>query len=433
MDLVIKRDGFQHQLLKSDAPLLASITGYGAGKTFIGTLKAILLSKENAPCMGLVVCSSWELLSTTVVPQFYEHLDRMNIQYIYKEQKGILVLPWCKIILRVATKPIVGMSVGWAYCDEAALYPDRTFKDILARVRDKRAKNMQIVFTSTPEGRTGWLYRNFHEKPLPDSVVIHGSTRENIHNHEDYVERLQSAYSDQEIRGYLEGEWVDYNAMPAYHAFDEKCIVDNWPLKTAFGNYNLMQLEQGLPIIVGFDFGNFIATCVIAQKSEAASRIYLRFIDEIFLHKASTWDLCHELIKRYGGQGLQLIVTGDATGGHMRGSAAEKTDYDVVRQLCTPHFNNVNIKIPNSNTRVVDRIETTNSALKGSKHFHLRIHPRCKMLIRDFREVSYIQDGSRRLDKNTNKELTHISDAAGYLLQQMRTPLKEFKKLRVWS
>ena len=57
-------------------------------------------------------------------------------------------------------------------------------------------------------------------------------------------------------------------------------------------------------------------------------------------------------------------------------------------------------------------------------NIRLKIHPRCKHLIRGLEEVRFKEDG-REIDKKQSRELTHISDALGYLVHRKygRQPL----------
>ena len=50
-----------------------------------------------------------------------------------------------------------------------------------------------------------------------------------------------------------------------------------------------------------------------------------------------------------------------------------------------------------------------NNLAKGN----MVIDPKCKGLIRDLEQVVN-KEGTRDIDKTTNKELTHLSDALGY-------------------
>jgi hypothetical protein len=47
----------------------------------------------------------------------------------------------------------------------------------------------------------------------------------------------------------------------------------------------------------------------------------------------------------------------------------------------------------------------------------LRVHPRCKELIKDFERVVY-KEGSQVIDKDRDQKRSHLSDALGYLVWQ---------------
>ena len=70
---------------------------------------------------------------------------------------------------------------------------------------------------------------------------------------------------------------------------------------------------------------------------------------------------------------------------------------------------------PRSNPSVVYRIERVNSFLRTADgYIRLLIAPKCKHLIKDLYSVTW-KEGERTQDKK-NPELTHMSDALGYLL-----------------
>ena len=70
---------------------------------------------------------------------------------------------------------------------------------------------------------------------------------------------------------------------------------------------------------------------------------------------------------------------------------------------------------PRSNPSVVYRIERVNSFLKTADNMiRLLIAPKCKYLVKDLYSITW-KEGERTQDKK-NPELTHMSDALGYLL-----------------
>ncbi|MGI9487866.1 MAG: hypothetical protein ACR2RF_18690, partial [Geminicoccaceae bacterium] len=50
---------------------------------------------------------------------------------------------------------------------------------------------------------------------------------------------------------------------------------------------------------------------------------------------------------------------------------------------------------------------------------HMMVDPaKCPHLVRDFEGVLLLEGGSGEIDKKSNRELTHISDAAGYYVAE---------------
>lgn len=109
-------------------------------------------------------------------------------------------------------------------------------------------------------------------------------------------------------------------------------------------------------------------------------------------------------------------IYGDASGGTgvmTDGKTAWDTVETELRQAGIPFKTRVGIKNPG----VHDRVEAVNTALfdaNGERHY--LISPKCVRLIRDFQKV--IWDGDD-INKRSNVELTHASDADGYRIAQI--------------
>jgi len=101
-------------------------------------------------------------------------------------------------------------------------------------------------------------------------------------------------------------------------------------------------------------------------------------------------------------------------------STSGHSDYEIIRRFfrTQPDFH---VSYHNSpNPLVRDRVNAMNGVLRNSQgERRLLVSPRCKHLIRDLERVSWKADGHDnllpQLDK-TNPELTHSTDALGYLI-----------------
>jgi len=72
-----------------------------------------------------------------------------------------------------------------------------------------------------------------------------------------------------------------------------------------------------------------------------------------------------------------------------------------------------------SNPAERDRINAVNAMIKNSKgDVRTFVNPaKCKNLIRDFEQVAY-KDGTTQIDKDKHSDMTHPSDAAGYMYEK---------------
>ena len=148
----------------------------------------------------------------------------------------------------------------------------------------------------------------------------------------------------------------------------------------------------------------------------------INILDELFLRNANTPEACREFINRTQNwqQGpIHVHVYGDASGNaRQTGGAGTRTDYEVIRRCFSgePGYTLV-FRTKAANPAVKDRVNAVNAALCNSRGERAcLVNPRCKHLIRDLERVVW-KPGTTLIDKDTDHQLTHISDAAGYLIE----------------
>jgi hypothetical protein len=222
-----------------------------------------------------------------------------------------------------------------------------------------------------------------------------------LENIPDYYERLRSTYDERFFQQEVLGEYLNVNADRVYHSFDRSANVAE------------VQIHAQLPLMWALDFNVDPMCSVVAQVQESDVVV----LDEIVISRASTYDACAEFYRRYPNHRAGVVVYGDASG-HAQQTTG-RTDYDLIREFFKQtEYRNVDYRVPRSNPGVRDRILVTNAKLRNaSGQVHLRVHPKCKDLIRDFEEVSY-KAGTTAIDKDRDPRRTHLSDALGYLVWQ---------------
>ena len=94
------------------------------------------------------------------------------------------------------------------------------------------------------------------------------------------------------------------------------------------------------------------------------------------------------------------------------------TDYSIIGDFFRARGARYSMKVPKANPAVRDRVSLVNAKLRNAKgEVALRMDPKCRELVADFEQVAYKQD-SLVMDKDKDRQRTHLSDALGYLIWQ---------------
>ena len=231
----------------------------------------------------------------------------------------------------------------------------------------------------------------------------------------DEYEAAKRELSEAEFAQEINAEFRDLNSGSVYVSFGDENLALTSPL-IGSGQFSPM-----LPIVVGLDFNLSPMSWIIGQERNGD----FYFFDEIYLKKSHTQEAALELVQRLRSMNLQaptqVILAGDATGKAGQRAAAGKSDYAILCEMLTDAGIRFENKTPDANPGVRDRINTVNAKLKSATGTrHLFINPKtCPNLVRDFQRVTWKQGGSFILDQTSNPDLTHISDAAGYIVCAM--------------
>ena len=110
----------------------------------------------------------------------------------------------------------------------------------------------------------------------------------------------------------------------------------------------------------------------------------LYVFDEIMLTGgATTWDFAEEVTRRYGVD-RRVIACPDPTGGARKTSGVGVTDHAILRR------SGFTVQSPRSPWKIRDKITAVNTGLMdASGTRRVKIHPRCKELIKSLRTLTY--------------------------------------------
>lgn len=182
-----------------------------------------------------------------------------------------------------------------------------------------------------------------------------------------------------------------------------------------FQDFSMENVEEvpyvpSMPLTIGSDF-NVNPMCWVighVHKNE------IHIIDEIFRRNTNTRDTLGFLHNRYIEHTSGWNFYGDASS-RARKTAASESDYIQIRN--DRRFVGGRVFYPRSNPSVVNRFAATNAMLCNASHERrLKIHPRCKHLIRDLKTRAY-KEGTREPDDYG--DVGHITDALGYIVHRL--------------
>ncbi len=121
---------------------------------------------------------------------------------------------------------------------------------------------------------------------------------------------------------------------------------------------------------------------------------------------------------------LKVDVHGDSAG-HQRSTNSAASDWAIVKESFKLHVGDFlpRFHTPAANPLVRDRVNAVRAKLRSQAgDVRLYIDPKCKELIRDLEEVSWVVDAAGvatgEIDKR-DKRRTNASDALGYYVHKV--------------
>lgn len=365
--------------------------GFGGGKTYSLVMKLLKLTFQNKNIDGGLVAPSLVDVKKDVMPCLEDICFENGIDYKHNKQDNWIQFPWSKgkVWLTSGERKIRGPNWGFAAINEVTLLQDVRYKEVLGRVRVKKAKNPQIVMSGTPEGTGHWLYKELIEKQNNVAKVIYGDTRDNAQNLDPhYIQSLYDSYDDIMIDAYLRGLWVNMAGNRFYYSYDPHKNHDN-----------TINYIKELPILISMDFNVNPMSCAMWHKYNGN----LYGFDEIKLMSANTYKLA-EAIKSRGYNPNSCIIYPDPAGNSRRTSG--KSDIQILKEA---GFHNIRVKkkAPDMRTR---QLNVNNLLDKQIITFNPDKMPGVK---KDLSEV--VQDQVSLGKDKRNPELTHFSDGIDYL------------------
>ncbi len=379
----------------------------GSGKSQALCQEAIKLSYLNPGRTGLIGAPTYPMLRDATLASLLEVLEANRIPYVLNRGENYLVMTdtGSKILFRPMEEfeRLRGSNLAWFGIDELSYTQEQAWLRLEGRLRDPQATRLCGFAVWTPKGYD-WVYERFISDCVEGYETVLAKPFENVHllaKIPDYYERLKHSYDERFYQQEALGEYLNMNAGRVYHAFDRE------------QNVQVLELDPELPLLWALDFNVDPMSSVVVQI--AGDRI--RVLDEIVLSRVTTLQACEEFERRFGGHRAGVMIYADATG--TRQQTTGKSDIQMLEEFFRPGlYDRAEFRVPTSNPAIRDRVAAVNAKLhSASGERALVVDPRCRELVKDFEQVSYIEN-SQLIDKDRDAKRTHLSDALGYLVWQ---------------
>jgi hypothetical protein len=313
----------------------------GSGKSYALAYEALFLSMLNPGLLGLIGAPTYKMLEDSTRRSFFEVLDTEGIGFTFNKQENCvrLAASGSEIIFRSMENPdrLRGQNLAWFGLDELTYTREEAWTRILGRLRHPDAARLCGFAVWTPKGYD-WVYRRFVEENNPDYRLVKATPRENTHLPTDFYDQLRHSYAERFYRQEVMGEYLDIYGGNVYEAFSNE-------------NIKPVSYDPGLPLCWALDFNVDFLCSVICQIHERTlthplmtgypNRAVVHVLDEIVLPDSRTVAAMRDFIRRALllpniPDRLMVEVYGDKSG-NSRQTSAERTDYELVREVFQQH------------------------------------------------------------------------------------------------
>ena len=379
----------------------ALVAGYGASKTFTGSIETdkhfLMHPRVNqgyfAPTYGLIHDIYYPTIDeVSALFGLSVSINESNHEVHVYNGREYLGTQICRSMENPSN--IIGFKIGRAHVDEMDVLPinkaRESWRKIIARVRNETpgVKN-GIDITTTPEGFR-WTHETFVKKPAenPELLGNYGLLQVSTYDNErylntDYIPSLIEAYPAELIEAYINGQFVNLTSGTVYRNYDrERCRSRE-------------TIHPGEPLMVGMDFNVQKMAAVIYVVRPGGWHAVAGF-HNVF----DTPDMITLILETYPKH--RVIVYPDTTGGSRKSVDASKSDISLLRNA------RFTVMAKSTNPPVKDRIISMNKSFEDGK---LKVNDHAiPWLAESLEQQAYTDNGEP--DKTSGHD--HANDAAGY-------------------
>jgi len=415
-EVVIKATPPQLEFHRLKCPFPAFVAGMGTGKSETMCNQAMIDAAigGDGSLIGLYA-PTYDLIRLITAPRMEEKLQQSGIEYSYNKAENIIRTKdrgLGDFILRTMDNParIVGYETFRSHLDEIDTLKVSKAEEVFERVMQRNRQtpvNAQdgmnrVSSYCTPEGFR-FMYKTWDQNPKPGYVQIQASTYSNPFLPESYIENLKNKLTPQLFEAYVQGKYVNLTSGTVYHEFDRKIHVK----KLTFDRRKVLH--------IGMDFNINQMSAIVVQEQDNGD---LHAIREHFGLR-DTAALAAELLATYGDWGPENIyIYPDAT--KARSTNSDTTNHAIL------HAHGFNVLKDESNPGIIDRVNSVNRLFRNyAGYVAIYIDESCEYLADCLITQAYDEKG--KPDKDPKDDKSHMPDALGYLVWQMRPIMRKYE------
>jgi hypothetical protein len=406
-----------------DTKILGLCAGFGAGKTRALCAKVIIQATYNPNTVMAVFEPTNIMIRDVWLREFDLFLEEFDIPHDFRvspqPEYTIHTPSGTTSLLCRATETfnrIRGQNLSFACADEIDTSPqliaEKAVEMILARLRGGSLP--QLALASTPEGYRAMhrlFVQDFHDAEATSNVerlttlqrerrLIRARTADNPHLPPGFIDTLKSAYPPQLLASYLEGQFANLENTTVYSYFDRDT------------HWCDTEIEPDDRLFVGCDFNiNAVFTEILVRRDSEFHVVAEH-------HPKDTPTMVRLLQDTYKShfKAGEIVIIPDAASRHRSTTNAAESDLSILRKA------GFSIKNQLANPPIEDRVNCVNMLLLANR---LRVHNRCRYLIRALEQQAYDSSGKPAKGRGGLDDPSGPVDALGYAAYKL-APLRRY-------
>lgn len=473
--------------------------GARGGKSAASVARSLSFLLKYPGSTAIIGAISYPVLKRTMLKEWgnrfkrrspwddYKYKDRVLIKKpTQNDMSAVLANGSQAFFLHLTDDEILrGIDADIIAFEEASLIPsESSFEELGRRLSGRKGPVRQIILTTNPTSRGGWLDEKFKLHQLrsnftgvPEPIckpcnchlctkckaeyedgrcpncdhpkandcpgnqvwmrVIQTKSSDMDVIPEDYVESMEAFMDEKTHRVFVGGSTEDVRAAEVYKSYSEDNVF-----KTD------QPLDMDKDLIWTLDF-NFEPQCsVICQEHETTAGFQIKVLDEIVRWNALPSDAAnafckHPEVVKWSESNRTVYIYGDPAGLYGTGNNLVPSFYKTIHEILLKQGFDVKIMMhrPDKDAAIKEpvkipvagRVDAVNAMLRKDDQIRLMINPRCQNLRRSLSEVRWSEDG-KNIDKAIDRRaarkqadvsvMTHPTDALGYYVYKRFPVLK---------